>query len=210
MYIDHSTCNYWNDVLQEAQQSLNTDSNYVLWGGVLNLTEKQCRGESWRRNGTAYYTEISTNLLLCICDTPQALFWINEIMRRLARAVKLALVKLADLWPWSESTCSCMYRAPVKVLVSTNSLHWYFSVFLQYNICYGSSSEKPQWHTSNENPQCMFLWETKKNTVKTLSNEHTRLSKQCRLNQMPQSEASDQGIHCLPYIHQYFRDMNRW
>ena len=30
-----------------------------------------------------------------ICDTPQASFWINEIMRGLAGAVKLAIVKLA-------------------------------------------------------------------------------------------------------------------
>ena len=32
--------------------------------------------------------------VIFIYDTPQALFWINEIMRGLARAVKLAIVNL--------------------------------------------------------------------------------------------------------------------
>ena len=32
--------------------------------------------------------------VIVICDTPQASFWINDIMRGLARAVKLAIVKL--------------------------------------------------------------------------------------------------------------------
>ena len=32
--------------------------------------------------------------IIIICDTPLASFWINEIMRGLARVVKLAIVKL--------------------------------------------------------------------------------------------------------------------
>ena len=32
--------------------------------------------------------------VIVICDTLQASFWINEIMRELARAVKLVIVKL--------------------------------------------------------------------------------------------------------------------
>ena len=38
--------------------------------------------------------------VIVICDTPQASFWINEIMRGLARAVKLAIVKHAYWLPY--------------------------------------------------------------------------------------------------------------
>ena len=41
-------------------------------------------------------------------------------------------------------------------------------LFLHENICCGYSLEVPQWGTSNEYPQHMFLWPNKKKNIKII------------------------------------------
>ena len=68
--------------------------------------------------------------VIVICDTPQASFWVNEIMRRLARAVKLAIVSNlrfirkdnfhAQLsWPWKK-----FYNLRAR---NYNNINWFVS-----------------------------------------------------------------------------------
>ena len=51
-----------------------------------------------------------------ICDTPQASFWINEIMCGLARVIKLAIVKLVGIigkWLWKGSVATYKSNSPI-------------------------------------------------------------------------------------------------
>ena len=43
--------------------------------------------------------------------------------------------------------------------------YWYFFLFFHENICCGYSWKVPQWGTSHEYPQHMFLWRSKKNIL---------------------------------------------
>ena len=50
-----------------------------------------------------------------------------------------------------------------------------------------------------------FCREIKKTTIITLSIGTDRLLQRVDPDQMLQNAASDQGLHCLPHIQQYFR-----
>ena len=45
----------------------------------------------------------------------------------------------------------------------------YFSPVLHKNVCCGYAIEAPQWGTSNEYPQHMFLWRNKKNYLRIIT-----------------------------------------
>ena len=49
---------------------------------------------TFHKSSTVYLVTVWQSVIV-ICDTPQASFWINEILRGLTRAVKLVTVKLA-------------------------------------------------------------------------------------------------------------------
>ena len=48
---------------------------------------------NFQKSSIVYLVTVRRSVIV-ICDTPQVSFWINVIMRGLARAVKLAIVKL--------------------------------------------------------------------------------------------------------------------
>ena len=58
-------------------------------------------------------------------------------------------------------------RNPASLFIALTRKYWYFSYFAM-KICHGYSLKVPQWGTSNEYPQHMFLWRNKKNNIRII------------------------------------------